>query len=153
MKKVLFICLGNICRSPIAEAVFAHLIKQRNLENAWSCDSAALGGWHEGNPPDHRARKVLSNHKIPYNGVARQIFSEDYNDFDFILGMDENNISSLKGDAPQNCKAKILLLGDFDPNGERIIRDPYYDDGIEGFEKCFEQCVRSCNGFLDQHSS
>ncbi|KAJ8933782.1 hypothetical protein NQ314_013818 [Rhamnusium bicolor] len=64
--------------------------------------------------------------------------------------MDDNNISNLKDQAPPGSKAKILLLGDFDPQGERIIRDPYYDRGSEGFEKCYQQCVRCCNAFLDQ---
>lgn len=64
--------------------------------------------------------------------------------------MDENNITDLKGQAPNGSKAKILMLGDFDPQGERIIRDPYYDSGSAGFEKCYEQCLRSCTAFLDQ---
>ncbi|KAJ8943889.1 hypothetical protein NQ318_019496 [Aromia moschata] len=65
------------------------------------------------------------------------------------FGMDEENISDLKNQAPRGSTAKILLLGDFDPEGDRIIRDPYYDRGSEGFEKCYQQCIRSCNGFLD----
>ncbi|CAG9769898.1 unnamed protein product [Ceutorhynchus assimilis] len=79
-----------------------------------------------------------------------QIEDEDFLEFDYIFGMDDKNISNLKGQQPPESRAKILLLGDFDPEGDKIIRDPYYDSGSEGFEKCYQQCVRSCNGFLDQ---
>ncbi|ENN75093.1 hypothetical protein HUJ04_001231 [Dendroctonus ponderosae] len=149
-KGALFVCLGNICRSPIADAVFSHLVKERGLADKWKVDSAAIGGWHAGNPPDSRASRTLLNHNVPYNGRARQIEESDFFDFDYIFGMDNNNISNLKGQQPEGSKAKILLLGDFDPEGDRIIRDPYYDSGSQGFEKCYQQCVRSCNGFLDR---
>ncbi|KRT82851.1 hypothetical protein AMK59_3964 [Oryctes borbonicus] len=125
-KKVLFVCLGNICRSPIAEAVFLDLIKQRGVQDKWEADSAALGGWHEGNLPDQRAMATLRKHNISYSNRARQIDEIDYNTFDYIFGMDENNISNLKRDAPEDAKGKIMLLGDLDPEGDRIIRDPYY---------------------------
>nr|CAH7742792.1 unnamed protein product [Callosobruchus chinensis] len=151
-QKVLFVCLGNICRSPIAEAVFQHLIKEKGLTDKWEADSAAIGGWHSGSRPDSRATQTLKNHKIDYNARARQIEDEDFNMFDYIFGMDENNISSLKSQCPKGAKAKILLLGDFDPQGDRIIRDPYYDTGAEGFEKCYQQCLRACTAFLEKHS-
>ncbi|XP_056632609.1 low molecular weight phosphotyrosine protein phosphatase 1-like [Diorhabda sublineata] len=150
-QKVLFVCLGNICRSPIAEAVFQNLVNQKGLSNQWVVDSAAIGPWHVGKQPDHRARQILQNHNIPYNGRARQIEKKDFNEFDFIFGMDEENISDLHSRAPKDSKAKILLLGDFDPEGDKIIRDPYYDDGSEGFEKCYKQCLRASEGFLKQH--
>lgn len=150
--KALFVCLGNICRSPIAEGVFAHLIKERKLEDKWVADSAAIGSWHAGNSPDHRTSSTLEKHSVSYNGKARQIKSADFNEFDYVFGMDEENIADLKQRAPKNCKAKILLLGEFDPEGDRIIRDPYYDSGADGFEKCYQQCMRSCNAFLDKHN-
>ncbi|XP_060532633.1 low molecular weight phosphotyrosine protein phosphatase 1-like [Cylas formicarius] len=153
VNKALFVCLGNICRSPIAEAVFSQIIEERGIADRWKVDSAALGGWHSGNPPDSRAQNTLMEHNIVYNGRARQIEDEDFSEFDYIFGMDENNISNLKGQQPPGTKAKILLLGDFDPKGERIIRDPYYDNNSKGFEKCYQQCVRACNGFLDQYGN
>lgn len=77
-----------------------------------------------------------------------QIKTEDFKHFDYIFGMDDDNIDDLNSMKPKDGKAKILLLGDFDPQGERIIRDPYYDQGSEGFEKCYVQCVRCCTDFL-----
>ncbi|KAK4877983.1 hypothetical protein RN001_010489 [Aquatica leii] len=151
-KKVLFVCLGNICRSPIGEAVFQHLIEQRGLQDKWATDSAATGPWHIGKSPDSRARSTLKKHGIEYNGKARLLTRDDFNTFDFIFGMDENNISDIKAEAPRNSKAEIMLLGEFDPQGERIIRDPYYDSGAAGFEKCLQQCMRCCTEFLDRYN-
>ncbi|KAB0791136.1 hypothetical protein PPYR_02936 [Photinus pyralis] len=151
VKQVLFVCLGNICRSPIAEAVFLHVVKERGLDHKWTADSAATGPWHIGRMPEKRARNTLQKHSIEYNGRARQLQRDDYNRFDYIFGMDESNMMDINADAPSNCKAKILMLGDFDPEGDTIIRDPYYDSGSEGFEKCFVQCLRCCNAFLDKH--
>ncbi|CAH1110168.1 unnamed protein product [Psylliodes chrysocephalus] len=152
VQKVLFVCLGNICRSPIAEAVFQHLVKEKGISDHWVVDSAAIGSWHVGKQPDTRARQILKNHNISYNGKARQIQTEDFNEFDYIFGMDDENISDLTSEAPKKYKAKILLLGDFDPEGDRIIRDPYYDSGSEGFEKCFQQCLRSSEAFLKENN-
>ncbi|XP_045468522.1 low molecular weight phosphotyrosine protein phosphatase-like isoform X1 [Harmonia axyridis] len=153
-KKVLMVCLGNICRSPIAEGVFQHITKEKGLSSQWMVDSAAVAGYHIGKSPDHRALLTMKNQGISYNNKARQVSQKDFETFDFIFGMDEENISDLKGMANQNpnCKATIGLLGDYDPEGERIIRDPYYDSGAEGFKKCYQQCLRSCTAFLEQHS-
>uniref|UniRef100_A0A336KGL4 Low molecular weight phosphotyrosine protein phosphatase n=1 Tax=Culicoides sonorensis TaxID=179676 RepID=A0A336KGL4_CULSO len=147
-KSVLFICLGNICRSPIAEAVFLKQINDLGIADKFHVDSAAIGAWHIGKKPDHRAISTMEKHNLPYNNRARQITKEDFKKFDFIFGMDDENISDLERLAPKDSTAKILLLGDFDPNNERIIRDPYYDRGAEGFEKCYEQCMRCCENFL-----
>lgn len=117
---------GNICRSPIAEAVFIKIAEEKGVADKWEVDSAAIGSWHIGKSPDPRARAVLQERNIPYNNKARQIKKDDYNKFDFIFGMDYENIDDLKSRAPPNSKAEILLLGDFDPKGEKIIRDPYY---------------------------
>jgi low molecular weight phosphotyrosine protein phosphatase len=141
---------GNICRSPIAEAVFLKTINERSVGEQWEVDSAAIGPWHVGKSPDRRAQETMRKHDLPYHNKARQIRTNDFGHYDFIFGMDDENISDLKSEAPKNCHAKILLLGDYDPQGERIIRDPYYDRGSDGFEKCYEQCVRCCAGFLDR---
>nr|CAD7410822.1 unnamed protein product [Timema poppensis] len=140
---------GNICRSPIAEAVFLHLVKQRGLASKWHVDSAALGSWHIGKSPDSRAVKCIKSHGLEYSHKARQIHKTDFKKFDYIFGMDKENMNELTRLAPPGSKAKNLLLGSFDPEGDTIIRDPYYDDDDVGFEKCYQQCVRSCTAFLD----
>ncbi|CAG4977792.1 unnamed protein product [Parnassius apollo] len=149
-RKALFICLGNICRSPIAEGVFQKTVNDMGIGDHWEIDSAAIGGWHVGNPPDWRALDTMKKHNVPYNNSARQITSEDFSYYDFIFGMDESNMKDLNKRAPKGSKAKLLLFGDFDPQGDRIIRDPYYDSDSKGFEKCYQQAVRCSKGFLDQ---
>lgn len=150
-KAALFICLGNICRSPIAEAVFLHLLEVNGKLDEWEVDSAALGSWHVGGRPDRRANKILKNHGIDYSHEVRQITKDDFKNFDFIFGMDESNMRDLNKQKPTGSKAQLILLGSYDTQGERIIRDPYYDDDEAGFEKCYQQCVRSCRAFLDTH--
>ncbi|XP_046962364.1 low molecular weight phosphotyrosine protein phosphatase-like isoform X1 [Vanessa cardui] len=149
-KKALFVCLGNSCRSPIAEAVFQNTVNKMAMGHLWEVDSAGLADWNVGYSPTDRALNTMRKHGLRYNNVGRQINNEDFNKFDFIFGMDEMNIRDLKSLAPENCKAKVLLLGDFDPEGERIIRDPYFDNHDRGFEKCYEQAVRCSKGFLEQ---
>lgn len=118
---------GNICRSPIAEAVFLDLIKKLRVENEWEIDSAAIADWHVGKPPDIRAQVVMRTYNLEYdeNKRARQIEENDFRHFDFIFGMDTNNILDLKDISPADGKSKILLLGAFDPKGPKDIRDPY----------------------------
>lgn len=148
-KSVLFICLGNICRSPIAEAVFRHVLEEKAILHEWEVDSAALGSWHVGGRPDRRASKILRNHGVDYSHIVRQITKDDFKNFDFIFGMDESNMRDLNDKKPSGSKSKLILLGSYDPQGERIIRDPYYDDNDAGFEKCYQQCVRSCRAFIE----
>ncbi|XP_033334245.2 low molecular weight phosphotyrosine protein phosphatase [Megalopta genalis] len=148
-KKVLMICLGNICRSPIAEAVFIDQINKLNVQHSWEVDSAALIGYHTGKGPDHRAMKVLRENGITnYSHKARPITEEDFHTFDWIFGMDNDNISELNNMKPPNCKAKVELLGRYDPEGKTIIRDPYYDSNSEGFREVYVQCVRSIKAIL-----
>jgi len=116
---------GNTCRSPIAEAVFIKLATERGVLTDWSIDSAALAPWHIGEPPNERSVDIIKTLHIEYEHVARQITSDDFRNFDFIFGMDEYNMERLRQIAPSDSKAQLLLLGSFDPKGERIIRDPY----------------------------
>ncbi|KAJ8678768.1 hypothetical protein QAD02_014555 [Eretmocerus hayati] len=153
-KRVLMICLGNICRSPIAEAVFANVIKEKGLQDSWEVESAALIGYHTGKGPDNRATKTLKEKGITdYIHKARPIKTSDYNSFDWIFGMDKDNISELESRKPPGSKAKVELLGTYDPQGEIIIRDPYYDDGSAGFLKAYEQCDRSVRAFLEKQTA
>lgn len=102
-------------------------IENAGASDEWKVDSAALGSWHVGNPPDHRALKIMQNHNINYKNKARQIKKDDFLQFDYIFGMDEENMSELRNLSPANSKAKLLLLGDFGlDKSDRIIVDPYY---------------------------
>lgn len=147
-KKVLFICLGNICRSPTAEAVFNHILKEQGL-TGWEVDSGAIGSWHVGLGPDRRAVSTMKKHNIHMSHKARQLKKADFSHYDYIFGMDHDNISDIKDMAPKTYTARIELFGSYDPQKELLIRDPYYDDDDAGFEKCYEQCVRCSKGFLD----
>lgn len=146
------VCLGNICRSPIAEAVFQDEIKKRGLDNVWFTDSAATSGYHTGSLPDSRARKTIQAHAVEYSHHARTLDEEDFKTFEFILGMDNQNVKDIKAEAPKGSRTKIEMLGTYDPEDPSEIRDPYYDRGSQGFEECFIRCSRAVKAFLDKHS-
>ncbi|XP_066850949.1 low molecular weight phosphotyrosine protein phosphatase isoform X2 [Anser cygnoides] len=142
---------GNICRSPIAEAVFRKLVTDEKVENKWMTDSAAVSDWNVGRSPDARALSCLRNHGIETAHKARQITKDDFQTFDYILCMDESNLRDLKRKSNQvkDCKAKIELLGTYDPQKQLIIEDPYYGNEKD-FETVYEQCVRCCKAFLEK---
>lgn len=153
-KAVLFVCLGNICRSPIAACVFKYLIKAQNKADQWTVDSAGTGDWHVGHPADSRARDVLAKKNVPCDHQARQVIEEDFQNFDYIFIMDDSNYQNVKSFEKRaakkgfNTKAKILYLGDFDPQGVKIIDDPYYSRDKSAFDVCYQHCYRSCEQFL-----
>ncbi|XP_063980911.1 low molecular weight phosphotyrosine protein phosphatase-like isoform X2 [Diachasmimorpha longicaudata] len=123
-----------------------------NIANRWSADSAALRGYHVNSMPDTRAQETIKSNGITnYSHLARTITDDDFHDFDWILGMDDFNITELNRMKPEGSKAQIELLGRYDPEGEVIIRDPFYDRDSTGFFKVFEQCSRSVKGFLETH--
>uniref|UniRef100_A0A6M2DM81 Low molecular weight phosphotyrosine protein phosphatase n=1 Tax=Xenopsylla cheopis TaxID=163159 RepID=A0A6M2DM81_XENCH len=148
-RKVLFVCLGNSCRSPIGESVF----KQYADETKWTADSAALADWNVGLLPNPRAVDILKRHNLTSDHIARQVTEKDFFDFDFIFAMDRSNYNALHRLAPSNGKAKIFLLGDYHDNKGIIIRDPYFDVGDNGFELCYQQCCICCRNFLAQFDS
>lgn len=112
-------------------------IKKAGLSDEWEVDSAAIGSWHVGNPPDGRARSTMKKHDLPYNNKARQLKSKDFEEFDYIFGMDNENMDDLKDRAPKGSKAKLLMLGNFGlPEAERIIEDPYYVSTIHKVFHC-----------------
>ncbi|XP_063078485.1 low molecular weight phosphotyrosine protein phosphatase isoform X2 [Engraulis encrasicolus] len=152
-KSVLFVCLGNICRSPIAEAVFRKLATDKGVVDNWRIDSAATSTYEIGNPPDHRGQACMKRHGVNMRHVARQVTAEDFQSYDFILCMDESNLSDLnrKAGKVKNTKAKVELLGSYDPEKQLIIKDPYYGCD-EDFEKVYVQCVRCCTAFLEANS-
>ncbi|XP_051264868.1 low molecular weight phosphotyrosine protein phosphatase isoform X1 [Dicentrarchus labrax] len=152
-KSVLFVCLGNICRSPIAEAVFMKMATDAGVIDKWVIDSGATSDWNIGSLPDARGLACLRIHGIETDHRARQVTREDFMNFEYILCMDENNLSELnrKAKLVKGYKAKIELLGSYDPEKQRIIKDPYYGSD-EDFEKVYDQCVRCCKAFLEVNS-
>ncbi|XP_055906609.1 low molecular weight phosphotyrosine protein phosphatase 1-like [Eupeodes corollae] len=151
VKKILMICLGNICRSPIAEAVMQDTIEKAGVAKDWEVDSAGIGDWHAGNSPDYRALNIMKNHGLKYSNHARQIRNIDFEQFDYIFGMDDENMDDLNRLAPKGSKAKLLMLGNFGlDKKDRIIKDPYYLKGEAAFEKAYQQCVVACDAFFKE---
>ncbi|XP_033846609.1 low molecular weight phosphotyrosine protein phosphatase isoform X2 [Periophthalmus magnuspinnatus] len=152
-KSVLFVCLGNICRSPIAEAVFQKMATDAGVVDKWVIDSGATSDWNTGSSPDSRGLACLRNHGIETSHRARQVTKEDFQTFEYILCMDESNLSDLKrkANSVKNATARIELLGSYDPQKQLIIKDPYYGSDKD-FETVYEQCVRCCKAFLEANS-
>ncbi|XP_071773848.1 low molecular weight phosphotyrosine protein phosphatase isoform X1 [Centroberyx gerrardi] len=152
-KSVLFVCLGNICRSPIAEAVFRKMATDSGVVDKWVIDSGATSDWNTGSSPDARGLACLRKHGIETSHRARQVTKNDFMSFEYILCMDESNLSDLKrkANSVKEYRAKIELLGAYDPQKQLIIKDPYYGSD-EDFEKVYEQCVRCCKAFLESNS-
>ncbi|KAG1305347.1 hypothetical protein G6F64_008452 [Rhizopus arrhizus] len=144
---VLFVCLGNICRSPMAEAVFTHIVKKNNLHCFSKIDSAGTAAYHVGEQPDSRSSACCRSHGVSVNHRARKVSKQDFDRFDYVLCMDKSNLRDLKSMAPSGSNAVIKLFGEYDPEGELIIEDPYYG-GDDGFEHNFKQVVRASEGFL-----
>lgn len=148
MRSVLFVCLGNICRSPLAEGVFRHQLAQRSgLEIEF--DSAGTAAYHQGEPPDERMRDVAQRHGVSLEGQrARRVVDEDFDRFDLILAMDAENLRNLRRRAPGGNRERIRLFREFDPKGTGDVPDPYYG-GPDGFEEVFDIADRSCAKLLD----
>ncbi len=153
---VLFVCLGNICRSPLAEAVFRHLAEARRLSDRFHVDSAGTGAWHIGEAPDARSVEVAARHEVQLDGQARQIRDRDFHEFTWILAMDQDNLRTLERHlSASGGAATVTLLRTFDPvakDGSRDVPDPYYG-GEEGFERVYDMVARSCSALLDHLES
>jgi protein-tyrosine phosphatase len=148
--RVLFVCLGNICRSPLAEGVFRSLVRARELESRYLVDSAGTGAWHAGERPDQRSAEVARRNGVVLAGRARQIEAPDFADFDYVIAMDRQNLLELRTMArsPQG-EAHLHLLRAFDPEpGDGQVPDPYYG-GPDGFEHMYEMVNRACEALLD----
>ncbi len=148
MHKVLFVCLGNICRSPTAHGVFESIVKARNLENRFQIDSAGTGAWHVGNPPDRRAQSAASARGFELSHLrARQVSESDFEQFDYILAMDKQNLTDLKAECPPSLQHKIELFLDYTEMPEREVPDPYYG-GDQGFEHVLDLVESASEGLL-----
>lgn len=149
MKKILFVCLGNICRSQMAEAIFRNMITNAGREADFFIDSAGTSSCNQGRPADYRAAAELARHGLSTQHKARQVEAEDFDNFDYILAMDSDNYETLMwmaGDN-ENGKKKVMMFRDFDPDGSGSVPDPYYG-GREGFENVFKMCERTCCSLL-----
>ena len=154
MTQILFVCLGNICRSPTAEGVMRRLVADAGLEAEIGLDSAGTGGWHVGEPPDRRATQAAARRGIALEGRARQVSEEDFAHFDLIIAMDASNQHALRQVAPdEEGRAKVHLLREFDPASEGSheldVPDPYYDSE-RGFEIVLDQVQAACAGLLER---
>src|SRR3954469_16381051 len=152
--RILFVCMGNICRSPTAEGVMRTLLREQGLEDRIEIDSAGMGGWHVGEPPDARATDAASRRGVTLEGAARQVRSEDFETFDLLVAMDRENLSGLLAIAPdEEAAAKARLLREFDPAsadaGDLDVPDPYYG-GDRGFEIVLDQVESACRGLLGE---
>ncbi len=147
--KLLFVCLGNICRSPSAENIMNHAIAQAGLSDRIVCDSAGTGGYHIGSPPDRRMAAAAAARGITLKGQARQFQKSDFENFDLILAMDRENYEDiLSFDPTGTYRDKVRLMCDFaSHHREREVPDPYYG-GPEGFNKVIDLLLDACEGLL-----
>jgi len=146
--KALIVCLGNICRSPMGEAVLKDIAKKRGIDIV--VDSCGTARYHAGESPDERTVAVCRKNDVPIDSFARQVTASDFIQFTHILAADENNLRQLNHIKPPNTTAEIRLWGSYDDN--KSIPDPYYG-GMSGFENVYQQCVRLSNAFLDEVTS
>lgn len=150
MVHVLFVCLGNICRSPMAEAVFRDLVKREGLEDKIIIDSAGTGDWHVGHPPHQGTKKVLSKNQISTEGiVARQINKDDLSKFDYIIAMDRNNEMDIIGlnSSEQNQTNILKLLDLTDEHRGKDVPDPYYTGN---FDEVYQLVKQGCEQLLQK---
>lgn len=150
MTKVLFVCMGNICRSPSAEGVFRHIVDEAGLSGAIGVDSAGTHGFHIGDAPDARAQAAARKRGYDLSQcVARQVTADDFREFDLILAMDWENLSALQQQCPKVYQHKLMLLMRFaNEFEEATVPDPYYG-GPDGFAKVLDYLEDACQGVLE----
>jgi len=152
LKKVIFICLGNICRSPSAEGVMKHLVKEKGLEDIIFVDSAGIMGYHTGEKADPRMRKHAMKRGYDLTSLARKFnHLKDFDEFDYVIAMDKSNYDDLRAKDPQNrYTKKIFMMTDFCITKEASeVPDPYYG-GSDGFELVLDLLEDSCKGLLER---
>jgi protein-tyrosine phosphatase len=149
--EISFVCLGNICRSPLAQGVFQDLVNREKLDQKIFISSAGTGNWHIGNLPDERMRQTAQSKGIKLESRAQQFQSKDFNRFNLILAMDYSNLIRLSEIAPSSLPPdKLMLFRSFDPesNDDQDVPDPYYG-GAKGFEEVYSMVKRTCPPLLD----
>ena len=147
--RLLFVCLGNICRSPMAEGAFRRVATEEGVLDRFEIDSAGLGDWHVGQAPDYRAQRAAGQRGIDISGQsARQIAREDFARFDLLLAMDGSNYEALAELAPRSAKHKIRRFLDFAPHaGTKDVPDPFFGEA-EGFDHALDLIEEAARGLL-----
>ena len=147
--RLCFVCLGNICRSPTAEGVMLHLLREAGLDAVVAVDSAGTAAYHVGNPPDPRTLAAAARRGIALPSMARQFRVVDFSRFDYVLAMDAENLGELRALAPNDdALGRLHLLRSFEPDAKALdVPDPYYG-GAQGFETVLDQCEAACAGLL-----
>jgi protein-tyrosine phosphatase len=151
--RLLFVCMGNICRSPTAEAVMRDLVRREGLDGVVEIDSAGTGGWHVGDPPDRRSTAAAKGRGIAVEGAARQVTAADFDTYDLLLAADGQNVAALRALAPDaEAAGKVVLLRSYDPAsvaaGDLDVPDPYYG-GPDGFEGVLDLIDAACRGLWE----
>ena len=147
---MLFVCMGNICRSPTAEGVFRHYVREAGLDRHIQADSAGTHAYHVGEPADRRAQAAASRRGISLEGIrARRVTDEDFHNFDYILAMDQDNLVLLHDRAPEGLRGKVRLFLEFaESRHENEVPDPYYG-GAAGFERVLDLVEEASRGLLE----
>ena len=153
-KRVLFVCLGNICRSPLAEAIFKHKVASRNLVDFFEIDSCGTSNYHLGDIPDPRTFAIAKKHGVKIDHIVRQLTSEDLEAYDYVLVMDKNNFQNVtRVCVSDDHKGKVFLMREFDAEGKgKEVPDPYWGNERE-FQEVFDILDRSIDGFLNHVAS
>ncbi|SEO52695.1 low molecular weight protein-tyrosine-phosphatase [Aquisalimonas asiatica] len=147
--KVLFVCLGNICRSPSAEGVFRHMLAEQGLDHVIETDSAGTHAYHVGNPPDQRSQIAARKRGVDIGDLrARQVNRSDFEYFDYVLAMDRSNLEILLAEAPERYRSKVRLFLEYASDAEEDeVPDPYYG-GDRGFEHVLDLIGEASSGLL-----
>ncbi len=149
--KIVFVCLGNICRSPTAEGVLQHLVNERGLQSYFEIDSAGTSAYHVGETANSNSQQVARKHGVELHSRSRKFEYSDLEYYDLILTMDHDNLNNVKSlDRKNRFEQKVALMRSFDPQpDDGAVPDPYYG-GMQGFENVFQVVKRSCESLLDE---
>jgi protein-tyrosine phosphatase len=146
-RRLLFVCSGNICRSPLAEAIFRRQAERAGRDSDFELDSAGTHGYHEGEPADARARRVGAARGVAVTSIAREVRDSDFGHFDLILAMDEGHLRELRRRCPAPQRGKLRLMREFGVPAGGDVPDPYYSDD-SAFEEVFDLLEGCCRGLL-----